>query len=42
MSQVVYNTRLPPTEALLSEFQYHADVAFFLARPMFNYMITTK
>lgn len=42
MSQDDYTTRLPPIEALLSEFHVHADVAFFLARPMFNHMITTK
>ena len=42
MSQDDYTARLPPIEALLSEFHVHADVAFFLARPMFNHMITTK
>ena len=37
-----YAARLPPIEQLLSEFHVHADIAFFLARPMFNHMITTK
>ena len=27
---------------MLSEFHVHADIAFFLARPMFNHLITTK
>ena len=42
MSQDDYTTRLPPIEALLSEFHVHEDVAFFLARPMFSHMVTTK
>ena len=37
-----YTARLPPIEQLLSEFHVHADIAFFLARPMFNHMINTK
>ena len=42
MSQDDYTARLPPIEQLLSEFHVHADIAFFLARPMFNHMITGK
>merc|ERR1719336_2010877 len=42
MPQDDYAARLPPIEQLLSEFHVHADIAFFLARPMFNHMITTK
>ena len=42
LSQDDYTAKLPPIESLLSEFHVHADVAFFLARPMFNHMINTK
>merc|ERR1719347_554172 len=42
LSQDDYTEKLPPIEQLLSEFHVHADVAFFLARPMFNHLINTK
>ena len=37
-----YTQKLPPIEQLLSEFHVNADIAFFLARPMFNHLINTK
>ena len=42
LSQDDYTKRLPPFEQLLSEFHVNADIAFFLARPMFNHLINTK
>ena len=42
LSQDDYTERLPPIHQLLSEFHVNSDIAFFLARPMFNYMIGTK
>merc|ERR1712142_990850 len=42
LSQDDYTQKLPPIEQLLSEFHVHADIAFFLARPMFNHLINTK
>jgi len=42
LSQDDYTKRLPPIEQLLSEFHVNADIAFFLARPMFNHLINTK
>ncbi|XP_059482003.1 THO complex subunit 2 isoform X2 [Neocloeon triangulifer] len=37
-----YNSRLPPISNLLSKYYIHSDVAFFLARPMFNHAINNK
>merc|ERR1719508_197435 len=42
LSQDDYTQKLPPIEQLLSEFHVNADIAFFLARPMFNHLINTK
>ncbi|CAB3360322.1 Hypothetical predicted protein [Cloeon dipterum] len=37
-----YNSRLPPISNLLSKYYIHSDVAFFLARPMFNHAINNQ
>jgi len=42
LSQDDYTQKLPPIDQLLSEFHVNSDIAFFLARPMFNYLISTK
>merc|ERR1719400_2472218 len=42
LSQDDYTQKLPPIHQLLSEFHVNSDIAFFLARPMFNYLISTK
>lgn len=42
MSVDDYVRRLPKLGSLLSEFHIHADVAFFLARPMFTHSINSK
>merc|ERR1719347_549001 len=42
LSQDDYTEKLPPIHQLLSEFHVNSDIAFFLARPMFNYLISTK
>ena len=39
LSQHDYTQKLPPIDQLLSEFHVNSDIAFFLARPMFNYLI---
>ena len=39
MFQDDYTQKLPPIHQLLSEFHVNSDIAFFLARPMFNYLI---
>lgn len=33
------SSRLPSIGSLLEEYHINADVAFFLARPMFNHML---
>ena len=42
LSQDDYTANLPSIELLLTEFHVNADLAFFLARPMFNHLINTK
>merc|ERR1719309_497292 len=42
LSQDDYSKIMPPLPQLLSEFYVNPDIAFFLARPMFNHLITTK
>jgi len=42
LSQDDYTSNLPSIEQLLTEFHVNADLAFFLARPMFNHLINTK
>ncbi|XP_023214735.1 THO complex subunit 2-like [Centruroides sculpturatus] len=42
LSMEDYVNRLPSVDRLLSEYFIQADVAFFLARPMFNYIINSK
>ncbi|XP_034243902.1 THO complex subunit 2 isoform X2 [Thrips palmi] len=42
MSVEEYVNRLPPIDSLLSTYHIHTDVAFFLARPMFNHAINNK
>jgi len=37
-----YIKRLPPLSSLLLDYHIHADVAFFLARPMFAHSINSK
>lgn len=37
-----YTRRLPPLGQLLSRFHVNMDLAFFIARPMFNHMISEK
>ncbi|KAK3925484.1 THO complex subunit 2 [Frankliniella fusca] len=37
-----YVNRLPPIDKLLLVYHIHTDVAFFLARPMFNHAINLK
>lgn len=37
-----YVRRLPPLASLLQDHHIHADVAFFLARPMFAHNINSK
>lgn len=42
MSVEEYVNRLPPIDSLLSVYHIHTDVAFFLARPMFNHAINVS
>lgn len=42
MSVEEYVNRLPPIDSLLSTYHIHTDVAFFLARPMFNHAINVS
>ncbi len=42
MSDEDYVRRLPQLESWLSDCHNHADVAFFLARPMFAHSINSK
>ena len=42
MSVDDYTRRLQTLGSLLSEYHIHADVAFFLARPMFAHAINSK
>ena len=42
LSVDVYIKRLPPLSSLLLDYHIHADVAFFLARPMFAHSINSK
>ncbi|XP_077518841.1 THO complex subunit 2-like protein isoform X3 [Amblyomma americanum] len=42
LSTEEYAGRLPPVDQLLSRFHVQADVAFFLARPMFGHQINLK
>ncbi|XP_040063218.1 THO complex subunit 2 isoform X5 [Ixodes scapularis] len=42
LSTEEYAGRLPPVDQLLSRFHVQADVAFFLARPMFGHSIALK
>ncbi|KAL1434887.1 hypothetical protein MTO96_001763 [Rhipicephalus appendiculatus] len=42
LSTEEYAGRLPSVDQLLSKFHVQADVAFFLARPMFGHQITLK
>jgi THO complex subunit 2 len=42
MSVDDYVRRLPQLGSLLSDYHIHADVAFFLARPMFSHSINSK
>jgi len=42
MSVDDYVRRLPQLGSLLSDYHIHADVAFFLARPMFAHSINSK
>jgi THO complex subunit 2 len=42
MSVDDYMRRLPPLGSLLQDYHIHADVAFFLARPMFAHTINSK
>jgi len=42
LSQDDYSKIMPPLPQLLSEFYVNPDIAFFLARPMFNHLITTQ
>lgn len=37
-----YMERLPSIHNMLQEYHIHADVAFFLARPMFTHQITVN
>eukprot|EP00095_Tigriopus_kingsejongensis_P004528 maker-scaffold532_size145644-snap-gene-0.42 protein:Tk04528 transcript:maker-scaffold532_size145644-snap-gene-0.42-mRNA-1 annotation:"tho complex subunit 2" len=37
-----YARRLPPMQTLLSEYHVNLDLAFFLARPMFNHQISLR
>merc|ERR1712179_466466 len=37
-----YTRRLPPMGELLTRFHVNSDLAFFLARPMFNHQISLK
>ena len=34
--------RLPPMDQLLTRYHVNSDLAFFLARPMFNHQISLK
>lgn len=42
LSMDEYVTRLPSIHSMLSEYHIHTDVAFFLARPMFNHAINVS
>ena len=42
MSVDDYMRRFPALGSLLSDYHIHADVAFFLARPMFSHSINSK
>jgi THO complex subunit 2 len=35
-----YTFRLPPMSELLTRYHVNSDLAFFLARPMFNHQVT--
>lgn len=37
-----YIARLPTVNSMLAKFHIHADVAFFLARPMFTHAINVS
>ena len=37
-----YTRRLPPLHELLTRYHVNSDLAFFLARPMFNHQISLK
>ena len=37
-----YTLRLPPMDQLLTKYHVNSDLAFFLARPMFNHQISLK
>lgn len=37
-----YTLRLPPMQELLTRYHVNSDLAFFLARPMFNHQISLK
>ena len=37
-----YTLRLPPMDLLLTRYHVNSDLAFFLARPMFNHQISLK
>lgn len=37
-----YTRRLPPMNELLTRYHVNSDLAFFLARPMFNHQISLK
>ena len=37
-----YTLRLPPMDQLLTRYHVNSDLAFFLARPMFNHQISLK
>ena len=37
-----YTRRLPPMKELLSQYHVNLDLAFFLARPMFNHQINVR
>lgn len=37
-----YTSRLPKINSMLQDYHIHMDVAFFLARPMFNHAINVR
>jgi len=42
LSMEEYMTKLPSIHSMLADYHIHADVAFFLARPMFTHAINVS